>query len=135
MIIDAHQHFWKYNAVNHSWIDESMAIIRKDFMPTDLEKVYQTNDIDGCVAVQADQTLEETDFLLKLANENNMTLLSLLIYKRLAWSKVQYRSPVILAYRFSLSRYRITNYHFLGEIIEGVINLNIHIVFTPLSIL
>lgn len=71
MIIDAHQHFWRYNVKNHSWIEDSMAIIRKDFLPIDLEKVYQTNGIDGCIAVQADQTIEETDFLLKLASENN----------------------------------------------------------------
>jgi len=70
MIIDAHQHFWKYNPERHSWIDDSMAIIRKDFMPMDLKKVYQANGIDGCVAVQADQTLEETDFLLDLAHDN-----------------------------------------------------------------
>lgn len=71
MIIDAHQHFWKYNAVKHEWIDDEMSVIRKDFLPADLKKVYQENDIDGCVAVQADQTLRETDFLIELANENN----------------------------------------------------------------
>ncbi len=71
MIIDAHQHFWKYNLESHSWIEDSMAVIRRDFMPADLKKVYQENGIEGCVAVQADQTLEETDCLLKLANENN----------------------------------------------------------------
>lgn len=71
MTIDAHQHFWKYNPTNHSWIDDSMAIIRKDFLPIDLKKIYQTNGIEGCVAVQVDQTLEETDFLLELAKEND----------------------------------------------------------------
>lgn len=71
MIIDSHQHFWLYEPKKHDWIDDSMSIIRKDFTPTELQHVYQTNNIDGCVAVQADQTLEETDFLLKLASENN----------------------------------------------------------------
>ena len=71
MIIDAHQHFWKYSPINHAWIDDNMSVIRKDFLPSDLKKVYETNHIDGCVAVQADQTLEETDFLLELANEND----------------------------------------------------------------
>jgi len=70
MIIDSHQHFWKYEPVKHSWIDDSMAVIRKDFMPSDLQSVYQENGVDGCVAVQADQTLEETDFLLQLSDEN-----------------------------------------------------------------
>jgi len=71
MIIDSHQHFWKYEPVKHDWIDDSMAVIRKDFMPADLKKVYVENEIDGCVAVQADQTLEETDFLLQLSKEND----------------------------------------------------------------
>ena len=71
MVIDSHQHFWNYEPVKHAWIDNAMAVIRKDFTPHDLKKVYQENGIDGCVAVQADQTLEETDFLLKLASEND----------------------------------------------------------------
>lgn len=71
MTIDSHQHFWRYEPVKHSWIDDSMSVIRKDFLPEDLQKVYQENEIDGCVAVQADQTLEETDFLLDMAKQND----------------------------------------------------------------
>lgn len=71
MIIDSHQHFWHYKPAKHAWIDDNMAVIRKDFMPSDLEVVYQENGIDGCVAVEADQTLAETDFLLKLASEHD----------------------------------------------------------------
>lgn len=71
MIIDSHQHFWKYEPIKHDWIDDAMSVIRKDFMPSDLQKVYAENGIDGCVAIQADQTLEETDFLLDLAENNN----------------------------------------------------------------
>ena len=70
MIIDSHQHFWKYNPETHSWIDDNMANIRTNFLPNDLEVVYQDNAIDACVAVQADQTLEETNFLLDLAYKN-----------------------------------------------------------------
>ena len=71
MVIDSHQHFWKYEPVKHDWIDDDMSVIRRDFSPSDLAKVYQENSIDGCVAVQADQTLEETDFLIDLASINN----------------------------------------------------------------
>lgn len=71
MIIDSHQHFWNYEPAKHEWIDEEMTVIRKDFTPSDLKKVYQQNDIDGCVAVQADQTLEETNYLLDLASKND----------------------------------------------------------------
>ncbi len=71
MIIDAHQHFWNYEPVKHEWIDDDMAVIRRDFLPSDLEKVYRDTGVDGCVAVQADQTRVETDFLLDLASKNN----------------------------------------------------------------
>ena len=71
MVIDSHQHFWNYEPVKHAWIDDDMSVIRRDFTPYDLKKVYQENGIDGCVAVQADQTLEETNFLLHLAEEHN----------------------------------------------------------------
>ncbi|MDT7830352.1 amidohydrolase family protein [Pricia sp. S334] len=71
MIIDSHQHFWKYDSERHAWIDDDMSDIRRDFLPYHLKEVYDENGIDGCVAVQADQTLEETDFLLGLAHEND----------------------------------------------------------------
>ncbi len=69
MIIDAHQHFWNYEPVKHKWIDDTMSVIRKDFTPSDLKEVYDNNGIDGCVAVQADQTTDETDFLISLSEK------------------------------------------------------------------
>ncbi|WNH11923.1 amidohydrolase family protein [Thalassobellus suaedae] len=72
MIIYSHQHFWNYEPVKHAWIDDSMSVIRRDFTPSDLKKVYDENGIEGCVAVQADQTLAETEFLLKLAAGNDI---------------------------------------------------------------
>lgn len=71
MIIDSHQHFWHYEPAKHAWIDDAMAVIRKDFEPSDLAKVYKENGVDGCVAVQADQTIAETDFLLKLSDDHS----------------------------------------------------------------
>jgi L-fuconolactonase len=67
--IDAHQHFWKYDPVRDSWITEDMATIRRDFLPRDLEPLLKENGIDGCVAVQADQSEQETLFLLDLAEK------------------------------------------------------------------
>ena len=70
-IIDAHQHFWYYHPVKHEWINDAMAVIREDFWPTDLAPVLAANGVAGCVAVQADQTETETDFLLQLAGSNS----------------------------------------------------------------
>jgi len=70
MRIDAHQHFWNYSSAAYSWIDEGMARIRKDFLPQDLEPILIDNQIDGCVAVQAQQNDGETEFLLGLARHH-----------------------------------------------------------------
>jgi L-fuconolactonase len=69
--IDAHQHFWQFNAVRDSWITDEMSVIQKDFFPNDLKPVLQQNGFDGCVAVQASQSEEETHFLISLASEND----------------------------------------------------------------
>ncbi|MEA5461741.1 amidohydrolase family protein [Arcicella sp. LKC2W] len=71
MTIDSHQHFWKYNAQTQDWINEEMSVIQRDFLPADLEPILKQNNIEGCVAVQADQSEVETDFLLALAEKNN----------------------------------------------------------------
>ena len=70
MIIDSHQHFWKYDPVRDTWIDTSMDSIRKDFLPKDLLPILKENKIDGCIAVQADQSETETEFLLQCAEKN-----------------------------------------------------------------
>ncbi len=67
MTIDAHQHFWHFDPVRDSWITDDMAIIQRDFLPADLEPVLAANGIDGCVAVQASQSEEETLFLVNMA--------------------------------------------------------------------
>jgi L-fuconolactonase len=67
MHIDAHQHFWKYDASEYGWIDDSLAALRRDFLPADLKPELETNGFQGCVAVQARQSLEETRWLMELA--------------------------------------------------------------------
>lgn len=71
MRIDSHQHFWKYNSVKDAWITDDMKVIQRDFMPHDLLHLLEENNLNGCVAVQADQSEEETEFLLQLAEEND----------------------------------------------------------------
>lgn len=69
-IIDTHQHYWKYDPVNYAWINDDMAVIRQDFLPADLQPVLTANGVAASIAVQADQTEQETDWLLQLADEN-----------------------------------------------------------------
>lgn len=70
MRIDAHQHFWNYDPVRDSWITEDMQVIRRDFCPQDLKPILDQHQLDGCVAVQADQSEAENDFLLQQAQGN-----------------------------------------------------------------
>ena len=69
--IDSHQHFWKFDPIRDSWIDDSMLKIQKDFLPEDLLPLLSQNQFSGCVAVQASQSEEETNFLLDLASKND----------------------------------------------------------------
>ncbi len=70
MKIDSHQHFWNYDPHKHSWIDDSMKVLKKDFLPHQLEIHLKNNDFNGCVAVQADTSVAETTYLLQLADKN-----------------------------------------------------------------
>lgn len=98
MHIDAHQHFWRYNEREYGWIDDSMAALRRDFLPDDLKPELECNGFQGCVAVQARQTLEETRWLLELA-ENAPFILGVV-----GW--VDLRSPRLRFELESLARHR-----------------------------
>ena len=69
MMIDAHVHFWNYNKTRDAWITDDMKIIQRDFLPQDLEPLLSANNVEGVVAVQADQSEDETDFLLSLSDK------------------------------------------------------------------
>lgn len=71
MYIDSHQHFWNYDPKRDAWITDQMSAIQKDFTPQDLEALLRKNKIDGCVAVQSDQSETETRFLLSLTEQHD----------------------------------------------------------------
>src|SRR5262249_45614321 len=70
MNIDAHQHFWKYDAARDTWITDPMQSIRRDFLPSDLAPELKANGIDACITVQADSSENDTHFLLDLAERD-----------------------------------------------------------------
>jgi L-fuconolactonase len=70
MKLDSHQHFWKYDAIEYGWIDNSMQLLQRDFLPHDLEAILTENGFSGTIAVQARQSLAETRWLLELAEKN-----------------------------------------------------------------
>jgi L-fuconolactonase len=67
MKIDAHQHFWRYSTQEYDWISPDMAVLKQDCLPENLLPLLNTVGLEGTVAVQARQTLEETRWLLELA--------------------------------------------------------------------
>ena len=71
MIIDSHQHFWKYNPLKDAWITDDMNRIQRGFLPEDLAPIFNKLNITGCVSIQADQSDKETEFLLSLAESND----------------------------------------------------------------
>lgn len=70
MRVDSHQHFWQYNPVRDAWITDEMAALKRDFLPSDLVPELRANRIEACVAVQADQSENETLYLLELAEQH-----------------------------------------------------------------
>jgi L-fuconolactonase len=70
MRIDSHQHFWLYSPAEHTWMSDEMGGLKRDFLPEDLQPLLKANGFDSCIAVQACQTLEETRWLLKLAEKH-----------------------------------------------------------------
>jgi L-fuconolactonase len=69
-IIDAHQHFWIFDAEQDSWITADKRNIRKDFLPGELSAILTEIKIVGCVAVQSRQNEGDNFFLLECAEDN-----------------------------------------------------------------
>ena len=70
MRIDAHQHFWEYQPEEYPWITDELGVLRRSFLPSDLAPELIKTELDGSIAVQARQSLEESRWLLNLAEEN-----------------------------------------------------------------
>ncbi len=74
MMIDAHHHLWKYNDRDYIWMSDEMEALRRDFLVPELEQVMRDSGMRGTIAVQARQTIEETEWLLDLAEQNHVIL-------------------------------------------------------------
>jgi L-fuconolactonase len=70
MRIDSHQHFWRYEPAQYPWIGERMEVLKRDYLPGELEPLLRASGFDGTVVVQAQQATAETDWLLALADAN-----------------------------------------------------------------
>src|SRR5437870_9231596 len=70
MIIDSHQHFWQLSRGDYAWLTPKLKPLYRDFFPQDLQPYLAKSGIDGTILVQAAATMEETQFLLGIAEKN-----------------------------------------------------------------
>ena len=69
-MIDSHVHFWNYDKIKNGWITEDMKLLQRDFLPENLRTELKQNKVERVIAVQADQSENETTFLFELAKKN-----------------------------------------------------------------
>ena len=70
MRIDSHQHFWDISRFRYPWMPEGESPLRRNFLPNDLQPILDRNRFDGSVVVQANVVIEETRWLLELAEQH-----------------------------------------------------------------
>ncbi|MCU6707767.1 amidohydrolase family protein [Paenibacillus sp. J5C_2022] len=74
MRIDAHQHYWTIKRNDYGWITPELPVLYRDFLPEHLRPHLRNHGLDGSILVQAAPTIEETDFILQLADGNDTVL-------------------------------------------------------------
>jgi len=113
MRIDSHQHFWLYDEVKDAWITDEMNVLKRNFLPNDIGQILKDNAFDGVVAVQADQSHRETEFLVELAQVYK------LIKGVVGW--VDLRSELIEEYLHHFSKFPIIKgfRHIVEAEVEG----------------
>lgn len=72
ILIDAHHHLWQFKPEEFPWIGDGMDVLRRDYLPADLEEVAHEAGITGTVVVQARQSIEETEWLSSLAEKSDL---------------------------------------------------------------
>ena len=71
MRIDSHHHFWQYDPIEYSWMNEKMGILKQNYAPNHLLEEITKSGIDGVISVQASQSIKETDDLLFHAQKHD----------------------------------------------------------------
>ena len=68
MIIDSHQHFWQVGRFDYPWMSSDLGVLYRDYLPADLTPILAQNRVDKTVLVQASNSVEESRWLLDLAD-------------------------------------------------------------------
>ena len=69
-MIDSHQHFWQVGRFDYPWMSSDLGVLYRDYLPENLAPILARNGIDQTVLVQASNSVDETRWLLDLADAN-----------------------------------------------------------------
>lgn len=69
MIIDAHQHFWNLDLLEYSWLVPEYGALYRSFEPRELEPLLKAAAVDKTVLVQAANSYDDTNYMLRQAAE------------------------------------------------------------------
>src|SRR5215510_13670842 len=70
-MIDSHQHFWQVGRFDYPWMSSDLGVLYRDYLPSQLKPVLAENGVSKTVLVQASNSVEESRWLLSLADENS----------------------------------------------------------------
>lgn len=98
MRIDSHQHFWAPARNDYGWLDDSMPALYRDYLPADLAPLIIDADIDRTVLVQAAPTVEETEYMLGIADATHF------VVKVVGWVDFEQRDQMRHLERFAAHR-------------------------------
>ena len=85
--IDSHHHFWDVSRLDYPWMPPGPSVVRRNYLPNDLKPLIDEACIHKTVLVQAQQSLEEANFLLDIAESTDF------VAGVVAWADV--RSPTV----------------------------------------
>ena len=69
MMVDAHQHFWQVGKFDYPWMSSDLGVLYRDYLPTAFESILKANGVEKTVLVQASNSVEESHWLLDLADQ------------------------------------------------------------------
>ena len=70
MIIDSHQHFWQVGRFEYPWMSPDLGVLYRDYLPETLDPILKEHRVAKTILIQASNSLAETDWLLRLANQH-----------------------------------------------------------------
>ena len=68
-IVDSHQHFWQVGRFDYPWMSREVEVLYRDYLPPALEPILKRCGIEKTILIQASNTLDETRWLLSLADQ------------------------------------------------------------------